>query len=116
LFEGSPEQMYESLQKLAALPATTAVYCTHEYTLANLRFAQAVEPDNLALQTRVASAEQLRRESHPTLPSTLELELATNPFLRANAATVRSAAVEHGATGTENAQIFAALRTWKDHF
>lgn len=116
LFEGSPEQMYESLQKLAALPAATAVYCTHEYTLANLRFAREVEPDNLALQTRVSDAEQLRRESQPTLPSTLQLELATNPFLRANAATVCTAALEHGAVGTGNVQIFAALRKWKDHF
>ena len=116
LFEGSPEQMYESLQKLAALPPTTAVYCTHEYTLANLRFAQAVEPDNLALQSRTLSAEQLRGESQPTLPSTLQLELETNPFLRANSTTVRVAALEHGAIGTGNAQIFAALRNWKDHF
>lgn len=116
LFEGSPEQMYESLQKLAALPATTAVYCTHEYTLANLRFAQAVEPDNLALRIRASSAEQQRRESQPTLPSTLQLELETNPFLRANAPTVRRAALEHGAISTENTQIFAALRSWKDHF
>lgn len=116
LFEGSPEQMHESLQKLAALPATTAIYCTHEYTLANLRFAQAVEPDNLALRTRTSSAEQLRHESQPTLPSTLQLELETNPFLRTSAATVRAAALTHGAIGSGNAQIFAALRNWKDHF
>lgn len=116
LFEGTPEQMYASLQKLSALPSATAVYCTHEYTLANLRFARAVEPDNLALQSRALSAKQLRRESQPTLPSTLALELETNPFLRANAPTVRAAALTHGASGTGNAEIFAALRKWKDHF
>jgi hydroxyacylglutathione hydrolase len=116
LFEGTAPQMYASLQKLAALPAATKIYCTHEYTLSNLHFALAVEPDNLATQARVISAQSLRKELRPTLPSTLQLELETNPFLRADALTVQTAALQHGAIGTENSQIFAALRTWKDHF
>lgn len=116
LFEGSPEQMYASLQKLAALPAATAVYCTHEYTLANLRFALAVEPDNLATQARFDSAMQVRQATQPTLPSTLQLELATNPFLRATTSSVRAAAAKRGVTSAENVQIFAAIRSWKDHF
>ncbi|AVH14420.1 hydroxyacylglutathione hydrolase [Acinetobacter indicus] len=82
VFEGTFEQMYHSLNRLAALPARTQVYCTHEYTLSNAKFALHVEPDNLALQQRYQQVEDLRLLNQPTLPSTIELELQTNPFLR----------------------------------
>lgn len=116
LFEGTAQQMYTSLQKLAALPIETAIYCTHEYTLSNLRFAQAVEPDNTTIRQRAIDAAQVRAQARPTLPSTLKLELATNPFLRVDTPPVRAAAQQLGQTSAENVQIFAAIRTWKDHF
>lgn len=116
LFEGSAEQMYSSLQKLASLPRSTAVYCTHEYTQANLRFALAVEPDNPAILERVTTVARRRKASQPTLPSTLQLELETNPFLRTDTPPVRAAAQKRGAAGSTNAQIFAAIRSWKDRF
>jgi hydroxyacylglutathione hydrolase len=82
VFEGTYEQMYHSLNRLAALPARTKVYCTHEYTLANAKFALHVEPDNLAIQQRFEQVEALRMLGQSTLPSSIELELQTNPFLR----------------------------------
>lgn len=115
LFEGSPSQMYASLQRLAALPPPTAIYCAHEYTRANLAFAQAVEPDNDALDRRRAEVEQLRAVGEPTLPSTLALELSTNPFLRCDEPAVAAAAQAHGDNGTPVA-VFSAIRHWKDHF
>lgn len=86
VFEGTAEQMYQSLSRLAALPPRTKVYCTHEYTLSNAQFALHVEPDNLAIQSRAESVKQLRAQGEITLPSTIELELETNPFLRVNSA------------------------------
>ncbi len=83
MFEGTPVQMWASLSKLAALPAETRVYCGHEYTEANGRFALAVEPDNPALRHRMDAVKALRAAGRPTIPSTIALELATNPFLRA---------------------------------
>jgi hydroxyacylglutathione hydrolase len=117
LFEGSAEQMHASLGRLAALPADTRVYCAHEYTAANLRFAQAVEPGNAALAQRAADCAQLRARNEATVPSSIGLELATNPFLRTAQAAVRAAAerASEGACAGE-AQIFAALRAWKDRF
>ena len=82
LFEGSPLQMYTSLQKIAALPAETLIYPAHEYTAHNIAFALTIEPDNNALQQRAADTAMLRHQQHPTLPTTLSLEKATNPFLR----------------------------------
>lgn len=82
LFEGTAEQMYQSLGKLAALPEDTKVYCGHEYTLSNLQFAKWVEPDNLDIQKRIDFVSELRRKNLPSLPSTLKDELAVNPFLR----------------------------------
>lgn len=86
LFEGTAEQMYHSLNRLAALPTATKVYCTHEYTLSNAEFALSVEPENHALQERAEQVRMLRQEGKITLPSSIELELATNPFLRAERA------------------------------
>lgn len=101
----------------ASLPGATRVYCTHEYTLANLRFALAVEPDNQALQQRQREAAALRERDLPTLPSTLSLELATNPFLRANEPAVRKSCAEHAGSAPTTAETaFAALRVWKDNF
>lgn len=117
LFEGTAEQMHDSLQHLASLPARTRVYCTHEYTLSNLRFALAVEPDNAALQQRQAEAAALREQNLPTLPSTLALELATNPFLRVNETTIRNQCAQRAEKPlTSPSAVFAVLRSWKDNF
>lgn len=86
LFEGTAEQMYHSLNRLAALPPQTKVYCTHEYTQSNGRFALSIEPDNKALQIRMQNVDKLRAQQQSTLPSSIELELETNPFLRVNSA------------------------------
>lgn len=124
LFEGSPAQMAASLARLAALPDDTAVYCAHEYTEANLRFALAVEPGNPELQRRARDAAALRVEGRPTVPSTIGLERATNPFLRcAEAAVVAAARAREVGEGREGAglaadplAVFTALRAWKDVF
>jgi hydroxyacylglutathione hydrolase len=117
LFEGTPQQMHSSLSKLAALPDQTLVYCAHEYTLSNLRFALAVEPHNAALIARIETAQVLRQNGQATVPSTILLEQQTNPFLRTELPTVRHAAdtVEPGA-GTSALASFAAIRAWKDRF
>ena len=116
LFEGTPEQMFASLEKIKHLADDTRVYCAHEYTQANLRFAQAVEPDNLAVKQRAQSAAQLRANHQPTVPSTLALELETNPFLRADQSSVRMAALRHDPQSSNEVEIFAAIRRWKDRF
>lgn len=82
LFEGTPEQMWQSLQKIAALPNATQVYCAHEYTLPNLRFARNVDADNAALEKRIHRDTQARMKKNPTIPTNIGLEKATNPFLR----------------------------------
>lgn len=117
LFEGTPAQMSDSLAKLAALPTTTRVYCAHEYTLANLRFALAVEPDNQALQERHARVQALREANTPSVPSTLADELATNPFLRCHLPSVAAAACgQSGKPAGSSVEVFAAIRHWKDNF
>ncbi len=117
LFEGSAEQMQASLASLVALPPDTRVYCAHEYTLANIRFAQAVDPANAALEARAVAARQTRADGLPTLPSSIELELSTNPFVRWNDAAVRAAAEAHAPGASANpVATFAALRSWKDGF
>lgn len=117
LFEGTPAQMHASLSRLAALPPQTRVYCTHEYTLANLAFAAAVEPDNPALRTRIDEVRRLRAQGHPSLPTTIGLELATNPFLRNEVTGVSEAASSWaGQPLATPAEVFAALRRWKDGF
>lgn len=117
LFEGTPMQMVSSLGKLAALPPCTRVYCAHEYTLANLRFARAVEPDNSALVARTNVCTAMRERGEPTVPSTLEEELATNPFLRCDTPVVRAAAALR-APGSDASTVatFATIRAWKDVF
>ncbi|WP_368643494.1 hydroxyacylglutathione hydrolase [Castellaniella ginsengisoli] len=117
LFEGTPAQMLDSLGKLAGLAPETLVCCAHEYTLSNIRWALQVEPDNAALQRRARDAARLREQNQPTLPSTLDLELATNPFLRTGQADVRAAATRHARAPLDTPQaVFAALRQWKNDF
>jgi hydroxyacylglutathione hydrolase len=123
MFEGTPTQMNASLNKLRALPPATAVYCGHEYTAANLKFALAVEPGNAAIQDYQQEVARLRAENRPSLPSTLELELRVNPFLRCEQPTVRAAAesqakltLKQPVALNEPAQVFAVLRAWKDGF
>lgn len=117
LFEGSPAQMHASLERLKALPAETAVYCAHEYTLANLTFARAVEPDNSALHRRFEEAAALRDKGKATVPSSIELERATNPFLRWDSDSVRDSAGEYASISLrEDRDVFAAVRRWKDNF
>lgn len=115
LFEGTPEQMTASLAKLAALPGDTRVYCAHEYTLANLGFAAWVEPDSPALLARVADDAARRRRDEPTVPSTLALERATNPFLRVREPAVIAAAERFtGQRLATDSEVFWAVRHWKD--
>lgn len=115
LFEGTPAQMLASLDKLSALPGHTQVCCAHEYTLGNLRFARAVEPDNVALQRYSTQCEALRARQQPTLPSTLAVERDINPFLRAREAAVTQAMQARGAA-SDAVSVFAALREWKNQF
>mgnify|MGYP006291196665 CR=1 FL=1 len=115
LFEGTPEQMLASLDRLAELDPDTRVCCGHEYTLNNLRFALAVTPDDDAVRKRYETVEQLRENDRVTLPSTLAEETRTNPFLRVDDAAVQTALRER-AHGNDRAALFAALRQWKDQF
>ena len=117
LFEGTPAQMVASLDKLAALPGATRVYCGHEYTLANLRFARAIEPASEALREREARERDKRDRGAPTLPSTIALERATNPFLRADETAIRVAAERHaGRKLHDRVAVFAEIRAWKNMF
>lgn len=118
LFEGTPEQMLTSLEKLTALPGNTRVYCTHEYTLGNFKFAQAVEPNNDDIQQAIIRATDLRQHNQPTVPSTIAAELTQNPFLRSNANAVVAAAQRHLGTdkSLSETEVFAAIRAWKDVF
>ncbi len=116
LFEGTPEQMHASLTRLAALPADTRVCCAHEYTLSNLRFAQAVEPANDDLASYVEACERLRAKGVPTLPSSIGQERRVNPFLRCGEPAVVQSARLHGAASDAGTEVFAALRRWKNDF
>jgi hydroxyacylglutathione hydrolase len=118
LFEGTPAQMAASLAKLARLPDDTLVYCAHEYTLSNLRFAEAVEPGNRALQMRIAADSKKRGTNLPTIPSTIAIEKATNPFVRAGEPAIVDSLVATGrlAPGADPVTAFAALREWKNVF
>jgi hydroxyacylglutathione hydrolase len=111
LFEGTPEQMWASLQKIAALPDDATLYCAHEYTQSNARFAISIDPSNRALQTRIAEVDKLRAEGKPTVPMTLRVEKETNPFLRAPL--LKDAVMLPNATDVE---AFADLRRRKDNF
>ena len=117
LFEGTPDQMLASLDSLAALPDDTRVYCAHEYTLSNLRFAVTVEPRNADLLAWRQEATSLRERNMPTLPTTIGHEKRVNPFLRSRMGDVRRSAEEHaGAALGSPAAVFAEVRRWKDSF
>ena len=118
LFEGTPAQMLNSLDQLAALPDTTSVYCAHEYTLSNLKFALAVEPENQALQERILREQDKRANGVPTVPSTILLEKQTNPFLRTRVPTLIAHLVTLGKStaNQDEARYFADLREWKNNF
>jgi hydroxyacylglutathione hydrolase len=117
LFEGTAAQMVESLAKLSCLPADTLVYCAHEYTQSNLQFALTVEPDNQAIRQRLEQVRQNRILCKPTLPSTIGLELETNPFLRCQKAAVIESAQRYAERSlSSEVEVFATLRAWKDCF
>jgi len=116
VFEGTPQQMYASLEKLRALPDDTKVYCGHEYTLANIGFAKGVEPGNRALAAREERDRRLREAGKPTLPSRLGEEKATNPFLRCTEpAVVESVNKYLGTRVSDPVRVFAAIREWKNN-
>ena len=117
LFEGTPQQMLASLDRLAALPDDTRVCCTHEYTLSNLRFARAVDPDNADLQAHEQHCQSLRERNLPTLPSSIGLEKQINPFLRVRAPALSEAARRHAPeTPSDALGVFTTLRAWKNVF
>ena len=117
LFEGSPAQMMDSLSKLTALPDDTLVWCTHEYTLANLRFANAVEPNNATLQEYTRWAQDQRAHERPTLPSNIGEQKMINPFLRADSAEVKASASQYSEIQLDSElEVFTAVRRWKDNF
>ena len=113
VIEGTPEMMWNSLEKLLALPDETQLYCGHEYTLANARFALTIEPGNADLVARAKEVERLRNAGKPTLPTTMALEKRTNPFLRVNQPAIRATL---GMTGASSAEVFAEIRGRKDRF
>ncbi|WP_448191423.1 hydroxyacylglutathione hydrolase [Azospirillum sp. sgz301742] len=113
LFEGTPAQMWDSLCKLRALPDDTRIYCGHEYTLSNARFAVTVDPDNRELAARAEEIKALRERGEPTIPTTLGLEKRTNPFLRADDPGVQAAV---GMAGADPVAVFAEIRGRKDRF
>lgn len=117
MFEGTPAEFHASLRRLATLPDATRVYCTHEYTLANARFAAAVEPDNPALADAVCAARACRERGQPSLPTRIGVQKAANPFLRTHLPGVRSACARQANRALEDeVETFAVLRGWKDRF
>ncbi len=117
LFEGSPAQMLESLGKLKALPGATEVYCAHEYTLANLAFAEAAEPGNPRLHSRIEQERGKLAKGRPTLPSSIGQELLTNPFLRCDQPGLAASAAQRlGRAASDETEVFTAIRQWKDRF
>jgi hydroxyacylglutathione hydrolase len=113
LFEGTASDMWESMQKLMSLPDETVIYCSHEYTLSNAKFAVTVDPDNIALRNRAIEMDQLREQGDPTVPTTLRAEKATNPFMRCADVAIRAGlGMEHARDG----EVFAELRRLKDNF
>jgi hydroxyacylglutathione hydrolase len=117
VFEGTIDQMYESLNQLARLPDETGIYCGHEYTQANLKFAQRVEPHNPILHDRIQQVAALRAQQLPTVPATLALEKQTNPFLRCHLPAVKTAAEHYAGRKLQRpVDVFAVVREWKNTF
>ncbi len=115
-FEGTAAQLHHSLQRLAALPDTTLVYCAHEYTALNLPFAAHCEPNNPDIQRRIADTQRLRAANLPSVPFTIGLEKATNPFLRCNQPELLHTLQAQGHDTASELGVFTALREWRDHF
>ncbi|OGT60889.1 MAG: hydroxyacylglutathione hydrolase [Gammaproteobacteria bacterium RIFCSPHIGHO2_12_FULL_45_12] len=116
VFEGTPEQMHRSLTRLSALPPTTAMFCGHEYTLANLHFAQRVTPDNALIRQKIQAVKALYANHLASLPSTMGIETQLNPFLRCHeAAIIQAAETRAGHRLNNEVAVFAALREWKNH-
>lgn len=113
LFEGTAEQMWQSLSGLLALPDNTTVYCAHEYTLANAKFCLTIEPENTALQVRAADVSARRERNEPTVPTTIRLERETNAFVRAHSPEIRA---RLGLEGASDVDVFAEIRRRKDSF
>lgn len=113
VLDGTAQMLYSSIQKISQLPDDTILYCGHEYTTANAKFAQNVEPDNLALNTRIDEITQLRQQNKPTLPTILSLEKATNPFLRTYSPEIRK---NLGMPTATDEEVFVKLRSLKDNF
>src|SRR3990167_822532 len=117
IFEGTAKQMLQSLKKLMALPDDTQIYCGHEYTLSNIKFALQIEPANVELQKRLKNTEKLRLENKPTVPSTLKLEKDTNPFLRCQyQSVIDSVSRQSGKLCKTEVDVFYELREWKNRF
>lgn len=117
LFEGTPQQMHSSLSRVTKLPSDTKIYCGHEYTEANLRFARAVEPANSDIHHYLDHVRALRAQGLPSLPSTIATERSVNPFLRCAEPSVRRAAEIHdGRSHATEIEVFASIRRWKDGF
>ncbi|EEF80014.1 hydroxyacylglutathione hydrolase [Methylophaga thiooxydans] len=117
LLGGTATDLFDSLQRLSNLPADTEIYCAHEYTEANLRFAKAVEKNNRDLDSRIKQTRQQREDNQATVPSLLAEELATNPFLRSHNPNVKRAAEHYAGHPLDNAEaVFTTLRQWKDQF
>ncbi len=115
-FEGTLAQLHHSLQRLAALPDETLVYCSHEYTTYNLPFALACEPSNPDIRRRIEDTRRLRAENRPTVPSTIAVEKATNPFLRCTSPKLIRTLQGRGLVDDSEIAVFTALRKWRDHF
>jgi len=117
LFDGTAAQLHAAIQRIAQLPPDTTIYCAHEYTLDNLRFALAVEPDNPAIQQRFHEVKKLRENNLPSLPFTLEQEMRYNPFLRTGKENIMQAVAQHSGQDINNSEdCFRYLRMWKDGF
>ena len=114
--EGTLAQLHHSLQRLSQLPASTRVYCAHEYTAANIHFALACEPNNIRLQQRAIDTQKLRAANLPTLPSRLDLEWETNPFLRCQQTGIIQCLQQQGLNDIEELAVFSALREWRNQF
>jgi hydroxyacylglutathione hydrolase len=114
--EGTLAQLHHSLLRLSQLPDATRVYCAHEYTAANIQFALACEPNNLALHERSQATQKLRAANLPSLPSTIALEKSTNPFLRCNQAEIIRTLQQRGLSDTRELSVFSALREWRNVF
>lgn len=117
IFEGTTEQMFDSLSKLSSLPEDTLIYCGHEYTENNLTFALTVEPDNKRLQQRLSQTQKLRQKQQATVPAPLAIEKLTNPFLRSHEKSIRLAAEKFSSKQLQTPiEVFAEIRNWKNHF